>query len=334
MKILACISSIIITTSLSIFAQDTFSIVAVDSATGEVGSAGASCIDDNQFPGSNGARIISDVLPGRGGIHTQAYYHSSNQASARMEMEKGKSPSEIINHLTTNDINNDSTIRQYGIVDFDSLGSPRSAAFTGDKTDDYKNHILGSNYSIQGNILLGPEILDSMEVFFNRTEGSLADKLMMALQGANVPGADKRCLNEGVSSLSAFLRVAKPSDSKDSLSIDLNVPTTPYGVEPIDSLQTLYDAFNAPTPTSIKRPIFHVSLSENPVDQNLEIRFKEASNHTTIEIFNIVGMNFDFPSQKIQQGQHLLDLGHLNKGIYFLKVESGSSVVTKKFLKN
>ena len=50
--------------------QDTFSIVAVDTVTGEIGSAGASCIDESQIEG--GALIISDVIPGRGAIHTQS----------------------------------------------------------------------------------------------------------------------------------------------------------------------------------------------------------------------------------------------------------------------
>ena len=53
------------------FCQDTFSIVAVNPYTGEVGSAGASCIA--------GSIIISDVHPGYGAIHTQSYWLSGNQ---------------------------------------------------------------------------------------------------------------------------------------------------------------------------------------------------------------------------------------------------------------
>ena len=49
----------------------TFSIVAVDPETGEVGSAGGSCIA--------GSIIISDIHPSLGVIHTQSYYISSNQ---------------------------------------------------------------------------------------------------------------------------------------------------------------------------------------------------------------------------------------------------------------
>ena len=221
------------------FAQDTFSIVAVDTITGETGSAGASCIDNTAIAG--GAKIISDIIPGRGAIHTQSYWLSANQVNAHNRMVAGDSPQQIIDWLVANDAQNLPGRRQYGIVDFDNEGHARSAAFTGQQSMDWKGHKTGSNYAIQGNILLNAGILDSIEARFLRTEGSLSDKLMAALQGANVPGADSRCLNEGVSSLSAFIRMAKSNDHPDTLFLDLNVPQTPYGVEPIDSLQQLYD---------------------------------------------------------------------------------------------
>ena len=64
----------------SALAQDTFSIVAVDLASGKVGSAGATCLDDNQIAG--GAVIISDVIPDIGAIHTQSYWIPANQNAA------------------------------------------------------------------------------------------------------------------------------------------------------------------------------------------------------------------------------------------------------------
>jgi len=227
-------------------AQDTFSIVAVDSVTGEVGSAGASCLDNSQIAG--GVLIISDVHPGVGAIHTQASWNPGNQSNAKTKMDAGDSPQAIVNFLIFNDVQGDATIRQYGVVDLDNTGSPRAAAYTGGNTFDYKNHIIGPYYTIQGNILLGQEILDSMESRFLNAEGSLACKLMAALQGANVPGADTRCTSEGVSSLSAFLRVARPGDTTGTFYMDLQVVETPFGVEPIDSLQQLFDAFMAPAP--------------------------------------------------------------------------------------
>ena len=152
-------------------AQDTFSIVVVDTNTFEIGSAGASCID--------GSIIISDIIPGVGAIHTQAYWNLVNQNNAHNWLEQGYTPQEIIDLLVNNDAQNNPGIRQYGIVAF--LDSNRSAAFTGSNCYDYKNHILGPNYAIQGNILSGQDVLDNMEMNFLATEGPIYVKLMACL---------------------------------------------------------------------------------------------------------------------------------------------------------
>jgi uncharacterized Ntn-hydrolase superfamily protein len=232
--------------SQTLFAQDTFSIVAIDSVTGEAGSAGASCVGSSLiYP--FGAKILSDVIPGVGVIHTQASWHAVNQQRAHTWMMQGLAPQAIIDSLVANDVGNNPTIRQYGIVDFNG-GHPRSAAYTGVNCMNYKNHMAHLNYAVQGNILLGQAILDSMETRFLNTSGTLADRLMAALQGAKVIGADTRCGIHNTSSQSAFLRVAKTGNLPDSLHLDLAMayPSNLSGifpVDPIDSLQTLYDAW-------------------------------------------------------------------------------------------
>ncbi|MAT53309.1 MAG: secretion protein [Saprospirales bacterium] len=223
--------------------QDTFSIIAVDPETGEVGSAGASCVDASAF---GGVILLNDIIPGKGGVNAQATVCLPvhiNLVNAMARMAEGFAPADIIEWLVENDACGSGTYanRQYGIADFDDDGQPRTAAYTGASTLAYANHITGPNYSIQGNILLGPQILDSMEARFLAEEGPLAKKLMAALQGANVPGADTRCMAQGTSSRSAFLRVAKPDDEPGNFWLELNVVLTPTGVEPIDSLQTLFD---------------------------------------------------------------------------------------------
>ena len=223
-------------------AQDTFSIVAVDLATGQVGSAGATCLDDDQIAG--GAVIISDVIPDVGAIHTQSYWIPANQNAAHDQVvDNGLSPEALMAWLEENDAENNPAVRQYGMADLVS-GVARAAAFTGANCFDVKDHIVGEHYAIQGNILLGEEILTQMEAGFLETDGTLAEKLMAALQGANVAGADTRCLDEGVSSRSAFLRVAYPGDDPDALTLDLVVSITPVGVEPIDVLQEEFNAWN------------------------------------------------------------------------------------------
>ena len=161
----------------------------MDTVTGEIGSAGASCV----YIASQGVMILSYVSPGVGAVHAQAYYLAANKAYAISLMSQGVPPSDIIDSLVANDAQGNPTIRQYGIVDFRE-GVPSSAAYTGENCDDYKNHIVGPNYSIQGNILLGQQILDSMEARFLAAEGELVCRLMEALKVATVPGADTRCM--------------------------------------------------------------------------------------------------------------------------------------------
>jgi len=236
--------------SVLVHGQDTFSIVAIDSLTGEIGSAGASCVGSSTYY-PHGAAVLSDVIPGIGAIHTQAAYLEANQNYAHDLMMQGLSPLQIIDSVVANDAQNNPTTRQYGIVD-NNNGHPRSAGYTGINCSDYKNDTNNIYYSIQGNILLGQLILDSMQVRFLNTQGTLADRLMAALQGAKIVGADTRCAPKNSSSLSSFLRVAKSTDPYDTLYCDLYMayPQTIQGVlpvDPIDSLQTLYDIWKTTT---------------------------------------------------------------------------------------
>ena len=213
-----------------LLSNDTFSIVAVDTLTGQVGSAGASCIQ--------GSIIISDIHPGLGAIHTQSYWNSSNQDNASSLMEQGYAPQEIIDWLVQNDAQNDPTIRQYGVVDL--LDGGRSAAFTGGNCSDFKGHKIGETYAIQGNILLGQSILDDMEEAFLTQYGTFEEKLMASLMAANVVGADTRCTPYGTPSISAFIRVSDPNDYEGQLFMDINVNNAPLTLNPLDSLHVLY----------------------------------------------------------------------------------------------
>jgi uncharacterized Ntn-hydrolase superfamily protein len=306
--------------------QDTFSIVAVDTITGEIGSAGASCLDEIQFPGSNGAIIISDILPGRGAIHTQSYWLSTNQANARLKMEEGLSPQEIITWLKANDAEGQfgQLKRQYGIIDLDTQGKPRTAAHTGNSCFAWKGHKLGTTYAIQGNILLGAQILDSMEARFLSASGSLADRLMACLQGANVPGADSRCLNNGTSSLSAFLRVAKPDDTAGNFYLDLNVPSLPTGMEPIDSLNRLYDQWKLTKIDDIllQKP----QIFPNPTNGAFSVLFYEKEG--LLEIFDMVG-KLVF-TKKVFIGENRV-FAPLVDGVYLVKISgNGRGFFTEK----
>jgi uncharacterized Ntn-hydrolase superfamily protein len=315
-----------------VHSQDTFSIVAVDPLTGEVGSAGASCIA--------GSIILSDVHPGVGVIHTQSFWHAGNQNYARTLMNAGYSPEDIIDSLVANDAQNNPSIRQYGIIDL--VGGGRSAGYTGVNCFDYKNHLLGPDYAIAGNILLGQQILDSMEVRFLGTIGMLSDRLMAALQGAKVPGADTRCLAGGRSSISAFIRVAKPGDTTGVLFLDLNVNNAPVGVDPIDSLQVVYDEWRGgvvgvggATPAIPEK----AGLSQNypnPFNPSTTIEFRLAhAGHVTLRVFDQLGREIaTLVNEEKDAGTHMVlwRAEALSAGVYFCRLEAGGSVQTRKLV--
>jgi len=215
--------------------QATFSIVAVDTVTGAVGGAGASCINDSY--------IINDLIEGIGAVHTQAWWLQANKDNAHILLADGLSPDSIISWLENNDVEGTPEMRQYGVVTLAGQGA--SAGYTGWGTNPWAGHITGPGYAIQGNILLGPEIVQGMETAFLTTEGRLEDKLMAALQAANVPGADTRCLPNNKPALSSFIKVIYPGDGATPF-LQLVVASAPGTINPITRLQELYDAWKIP----------------------------------------------------------------------------------------
>ena len=227
------ISIILIAFSVCLLATSsfaTFSIVAVDTLTGEIGGAGASCIDNSQ--------IINDLIPGIGAVHTQAWWLQANQNNAHTQILTGITPDSLIGWLVANDVEGRPQLRQYGVVTLAGQGA--SASHTGSSNSFYAGHRIGPGYAIQGNILLGPEVIDSMEFAYLNTPGRIEDRLMAAMQAAKRPGADSRCLVSTRSAISAFIHVIKPSDGAY---LNLVVPSTSGSDDPIDSLQVLYDTW-------------------------------------------------------------------------------------------
>lgn len=310
-------------------AQDTFSICAVDPVTGEVGSAGASCVND--------CTILTDVHPGYGVVHTQASWLSANQNYAKTLMNLRLPPQAIIDSLVLHDAQNNPSIRQYGIVDLTGVG--RVAAYTGVNCFDYKNHITGPTFSIQGNILLGQQILDSMHSRFLNTPGTLAVKLMAALQGAKVIGADSRCASWNTSSKSAFIRVARPGDTSGILFINLKVLNTPFGRDPIDSLQVLFNNIMTPVNNIVNEVPEKFSLSQNfpnPFNPKTIINYElPAANYVTLIVYDVLGNEVKtIVNEKETAGSYAIefDASGFPSGIYYYKIKAGEFEQVKKMI--
>ncbi len=315
---------------LSLSAQHTFSIVATDPVTGEVGSAGATCLTSGDCGGCGGAIIISFVVPDQGAINSQATVclPNINGQSGANEIQSGKPASDVLSNLLTFDAcgAGDTSSRQYGIITLDTLGMPESAGFTGSNALNAAGHVTGPNYAIQGNILLNLSIIDSMEAGFLNTPGPLCDKLMAALQGANVPGADSRCLSDGVSARSAFIRVARPGDDPQNLWLDLNVPTYAPGFDPIDSLQIKFDAFK--TANGLPEPaVTQLSLFPNPAQEWVRIGADlPGLDAREIYVFDAMGKLVRQQRWTEVQEAAQVSVEGLGRGIYWVEVRENEQL--------
>jgi uncharacterized Ntn-hydrolase superfamily protein len=341
MKILLSICSVIILLTVffhPVLSQDdpfgdTFSICAIDLSTGQVGSAGASCIA--------GSIILSDVHPNHGVIHSQASYLAANQNYARNLMNQGLSPQQIIDSVTMHDAQNNPTIRQYGVVD--NVNGGRYASYTGTNCTNWKGHLNGMIYSIQGNILLGSQIIDSIKARFLNTSGTLAVRMMAGLQGAKVPGADTRCAVYGKSTISAFIRVANPTDPPSGpYYLDLNVNNTPTNKDPIDSLQVLFNNWLA-TGISNNQNTYpdKPGLSQNypnPFNPNTIIKFDIYTDLSKVKmvVYDVLGNEIAtlVDNQLFHRGSYSVsfDGSNLPSGVYLYKLTSGDYIETKKML--
>lgn len=319
--------------TMGLKAQDTFSIVAVDTVTGEVGSAGASCVD---LVGSGfSADLISELFPGVGAINCQAYYEPVNQANANSRMNQGDTPNQIIQWLVTNDVTNSPQLRQYGIAALVG-GLPQADAFSGNQIDNYYNHIIGPNYAIQGNSLLGQSVLDSMEYYFLNTNGDLACKLMASLQAANIVGADTRCQVNGTSSLLAWIKVAQPSDTFGAPSIRVTVETADgAGIEPIDSVQAKFDLVHSCSAVGLNEsPIKEESylIFPNPTKDVLSISANSAI--AKEHVVKIIDMAGKVVYESAFHLEHTLITDSFERGVYFLRITNDSQVFTARIIKN
>lgn len=319
----------------NVTAQDTFSILAFDSITREIGAAGASCLDLYNFPAYTND-FICELMPDSGAIATQASYMPSNQYNARLRMFAGDNPTQIMSWLNANDVQSNSSIRQYGVVALDR-GYPRTAAFTGTNCLNYKNHIVGPNYTIHGNILLGQKVLDSIESGFKRAKGDLACKLMAALKGAKMVGADSRCAPNNSSSLFAFIKVTQPTDTFGKPSFLLSLKTHSNAlIEPLDSLEKMFNRAHNCTVNSAGIANYVGNIKDFAMVPNPAI--EQVSIYVTGNFYNARGVVYDLYGREVLnfdiEKVYKLDVSKWKKGIYFVELKVGAASSKKKLVVN
>lgn len=157
----------------------TYSIVAFDRETGELGVAVAS-----KFIAVGAAVPFAEA--GVGAIATQAWGNTTFGPRGLQMLRTGMTPEEVLDSLLKTDT--DSSYRQMGIVD--SRGN--TIAFTGCNCQSWAGHIVRENFTVQGNILTGEDVLVAMVDAFENSTGSLAERLIQALAAGESAGGDRR----------------------------------------------------------------------------------------------------------------------------------------------
>jgi uncharacterized Ntn-hydrolase superfamily protein len=148
-------------------------------------------------------------------------------------MEEGMAPEQAIERLLSDD--NGKEQRQLALIDMKG----RASAFTGKETNAWAGSRQGPGYTVQGNILVGREVVDAVADHFESTAGTkmaLAERLILALEAGQKKGGDKRY---GYFQ-SAAIRVADPRDpgrGGDHLSLSIDVGEHP---EPVAEMKRIY----------------------------------------------------------------------------------------------
>lgn len=157
----------------------TYSIVARDPATGELGVA----VQTRWF---NVGETVPWAEPGVGAVATQSFAEKSYGPLGLARMRDGTSAPDALEALLADDP--DREVRQVGMVD----ASGRSAAFTGERCVAAAGHLTFENLSVQANMMERPTVWPAMAEAYRSTEGHLADRLIAALRAAEAEGGDVR----------------------------------------------------------------------------------------------------------------------------------------------
>jgi len=251
----------------------TYSIVARDTVTGEMGVA----VQSHWF--SVGS-LVTWGEAGVGVVATQSFVNPAFGPQGLALLKNGLTPEQAVQILTTNDDGRD--VRQLAILD----GKNTPANYTGAKCIPAAGGIVGKDFAVQANLMLNNKVWPAMAKAFTEAKGSLAERMFAALEAAQSVGGDIR------GKQSAALLVVKGKSTgkvwQDRL-IDLRVEDS---LEPIAELKRIlkvhraYDHMNAGDLAvehgDMELAMKEYSTAEQMFPDNLEMKFWHAVTLTNI----------------------------------------------------
>jgi uncharacterized Ntn-hydrolase superfamily protein len=206
----------------------TFSIVARDPATGELGVA----VQSHWF---SVGPIVAWAEAGVGAVATQSFVDPSYGPLGLSLIRAGRSAPDALKALLAGDEGRD--VRQVAMID----AQGRVDAWTGKNDIQAAGHHVGKDYSVQANLMLNDKVWPAMARAFEAAKGDLADRMLAALDAAQAVGGDIR----GKQSAAIIVVTGKPSGQawKDR-TFDLRVDDNPEPLKELRRLVTLQRAYN------------------------------------------------------------------------------------------
>jgi uncharacterized Ntn-hydrolase superfamily protein len=204
----------------------TFSLCAIDPLTGQ---SGASVTTRVPFVG----RAVPHVRAGVGAVCTQASTVVEYGPRGLDLLAKGAEPPAVLAELLADDAQRET--RQVGVIDMKG----RAAAHTGKQNGNWAGSRQGRNYTVQANIMVGPEVVEAVASSFEATEGTgmpLAERMILAMEAGQAKGGDRRWGNLQ----SAAIKIADPNDpgrGGDYIALAIEVGEHP---EPVAELKRIY----------------------------------------------------------------------------------------------
>jgi uncharacterized Ntn-hydrolase superfamily protein len=206
----------------------TYSIVARDPATGDLGVA----VQSHWF---SVGPIVAWAEAGVGAVATQSFVDPAYGPKGLALMREGRSAPDALKELLAQDEARD--VRQVAMID----GTGRVDAWTGARGIQAAGHFVGTNYSVQANLMLNDTVWPAMARAFEGARGDLAERMLAALDAAQGAGGDIR----GRQSAALIVVTGTPTGLawKDR-TFDLRVDDSPEPLVELRRLVTLQRAYN------------------------------------------------------------------------------------------
>ncbi len=198
----------------------TYSIVARDATTGEMGVA----VQSHAFSVGSG---VSWAEAGVGAVATQSFIDPSYGPLGLDLMRAGRSAPDALKGLLAADDGRD--VRQVAMID----ASGRVAAHTGAKCIPAAGNQVGAGYSVQANLMDNDTVWPAMAKAFEASRGDLAERMLSALEAAQAAGGDIRGMQSAAILVVKGVSSGKPWQDKI---FDLRVEDSP---QPLVELRRL-----------------------------------------------------------------------------------------------